>query len=42
MAEYHDICNYWSVTDTGIVTAKNDEQKTDGIRAKIAALVSNL
>ena len=42
MAEYRDICNYWSVTDTGIVTAMNDEQKTDGTRAKIAALVSNL
>ncbi len=42
MAEYRDICNYWNATDTGIVTAMNDEQKTDGTRAKIAALVSNL
>ena len=41
-AEYRDICNYWSATDTGVVTAKNDEQKTDAIRSKIAALVSNL
>lgn len=41
-AEYHDICNYWSATDTGIVTAMNEEQKTEQTRAKIAALVNNL
>lgn len=39
-AEYRDICNYWSVEDCGIVTAKNDEQKTDETRAKIIDLVS--
>lgn len=42
MAEYRDICNYWSATDTGIVTGNNEEQKTDETRAKIEALVNNL
>ena len=42
MAEYRDICNYWGVTDTGIVTAKNDEQHTDATKAKIEALVGKL
>lgn len=42
MAEYRDICNYWSATDTGIVTANNEEQKTDETRTKIEALVNNL
>lgn len=40
MVEYHDICNYWGVEDCGIVTAKNDEQKTDETRQKIADLVA--
>ena len=42
IAEYKDICNYWSVEDTGIVTAKIDEQKTDAIKEKIVSLVKNL
>lgn len=42
VAEYHDICNYWSAEDSGIVTAKIDEQKTDETKAKIVALVENL
>ena len=41
-AEYHDICNYWNVEDYGIVTAKNDEQKTDAIKQKILDLVAKL
>ena len=41
-AEYHDICNYWGVEDSGIVTAKIDEQKTDDIKQKILAIVGNL
>ena len=41
-AEYHDICNYWGVEDSGIVTAKIDEQKTDDIKQKIQAIVGNL
>ena len=41
-AEYKDICNYWGVTDSGIVTAKIDEQKTEATKARIQALVSNL
>lgn len=42
VAEYHDICNYWSAEDSGIVTAMIDEQKTDETKAKIVALVENL
>lgn len=40
LAEYRDICNYWSVEDCGIITAKNDEQKTDDIKQKIVDLVA--
>ena len=42
IAEYHDICHYWEVEDSGIVTAKNDEQKTDETLQKIQELVNNL
>ncbi len=42
ISEYHDICNYWSVEDTGVVTAKIDEQKTEETKLKIVALVGNL
>ena len=41
-AEYRDICNYGSATDTGVVTAKNDEQKTDATKQKIQELVAKL
>ena len=41
-AEYRDICNYWHVEDTGIVTANVDEQKTDAIKQKIQELVNKL
>ena len=41
-AEYRDICNYWKVEDTGIVTATFDEQKTDATRKKIQDLVGKL
>jgi hypothetical protein len=41
-AEYHDICNYWKAEDSGIVTAKIDEQKTDETKQKIQATVNNL
>ena len=41
-AEYKDICNFWKVEDTGIVTANVDEQKTDGTKQKIADLVNAL
>lgn len=40
--DFLKIRNYWGVTDSGIVTAKLDEQKTDATKAKIQALVSNL
>lgn len=36
IAEYKDICNYWQAEDSGIVTAKLDEQKTEQTKAKIA------
>jgi len=41
-AEYKDICNYWHAEDSGIVTAKIDEQKTDETKQKIQAIVNNL
>lgn len=40
-AEFRDICAYWSATSVGVVTAKNDEQKTDETKAKIEAVVAN-
>ena len=40
--EYRGIINYWGVADTGIVSAKIDEQKTDATRAKILDLVKTL
>ena len=42
MAEYRDICNYWNVEDCGIITAKNDEQKSDDIKQKIADIIAKL
>ncbi len=42
MAEFRDICNYWKVENTGVVTAKIDEQKTEETSKKIAELVSKL
>ena len=41
-AEYRDICHYWGVADSGIVTAKLDEQKTEATRSKIVALAGRL
>ena len=38
-AEFRDICNYWSAENAGVITAKNDEQKTDATKAKIVELV---
>ena len=40
--EYRGIISYWGVADTGIVSAKIDEQKTDATRAKILDLVKAL
>ena len=42
IGEYHGITGYWGVEDTGIVTAKIDEQKTDATRARILELVKKL
>ncbi len=42
IAEYKDICNYWQAEDSGIVTAKLDEQKNEETEAKIAQIVKNL
>ena len=41
-AEFRDICNYWQIENIGIVTAKNDEQKTDSTKQKVHALVTQL
>ena len=42
IGEYRGIIGYWGVEDTGIVTAKIDEQKTDATRAKVLDLVKKL
>ena len=42
IGEYRGILNYWGVEDTGIVTAKIDEQKTDTTRNHILDLVGKL
>ena len=42
IGEYRGIINYWGVEDTGIVTAKIDEQKTDATRNRILELVGKL
>ena len=42
IGEYRGILSYWGVEDTGVVTAKIDEQKTDATRAKILQLVEKL
>ena len=41
-AEYRDICNYWGTKNVGIVSAKNDEQKTDETKAKIVEVVKGI
>ena len=41
-AEFRDICNYWQVENTGFVSAKNDEQKTEETRQKVIALANAL
>ena len=42
IGEYRGILNYWGIEDTGVVTAKIDEQKTDATRDKILKLVKAL
>ncbi len=42
IGEYNGIRNYWGVEDTGIVTAKIDEQKTEATREKIVEIVNKL
>jgi multimeric flavodoxin WrbA len=42
IAEYKGIAGFCGWEDTGIVTAKADEQKTDATRAKVAAIVAKL
>ena len=42
IGEYQGIRKYWGVEDTGVVTAKIDEQKTDATKAKIEKLVAAL
>ena len=42
IGEYRGIVGYWGVEDTGVVTAKIDEQKTDATRDRILELVKKL
>ena len=42
VGEYRGIVSYWGVEDTGIVTARIDEQKTDATRNRIRELVMKL
>ena len=42
IAEFRDICNYWQVENTGFVSAKIDEQKTEATKHKIFDLVAKL
>ena len=42
LAEFRDICNYWSVENVGFVSAKIDEQKTEATKQKIVDLVAKL
>ena len=42
IGQYRGICKYWGVVDTGGVSAKIDEQKTDAVRAQVAELVARL
>ena len=42
IGEYRGIADYWEVEDAGVVTAKLDEQKTEAIRAKVAALAAKV
>ncbi|MBQ3635107.1 MAG: flavodoxin family protein [Bacteroidales bacterium] len=41
-AELRDICNYWGAENCGVVTAKNDEQKTEETRKKIVELAGKM
>lgn len=41
-AEFRDICNYWGVENTGSVSAKIDEQKTEATKQKVVDLVMKL
>ena len=42
IGEYRGICGYWEVGDTGVATAKIDEQKTDETLRKVAALAAKI
>ncbi len=42
IAQYKYIYNFWKAEDTGIVTAKLDEQKTDETKKKVQGLVNEL
>ena len=42
IGEYKGIASYWGVEDTGIVTAKLDEQKTEDTKRRVQELVAKL
>ena len=41
-AEFRDIWNYWGAENTGVVTAKVDEQKTEETKQKVIDLAGKL
>jgi len=41
-AEFRDICNYWQVENMGFVSAKIDEQKTEGTKQKVHNLAAKV
>ena len=40
--QYKSICEWWNAENVGIVTAMNDEQKTDETRLKVLDIVKSL
>ena len=42
IAQYKYLCGYWHTEDTGVVTAKIDEQKTDAVKQKIHDLAARI
>ena len=40
--EFNYLLNFWKAENAGIVTAQNDEQKTDAIREKVIGIVNNI
>ena len=41
-SQFRDLCKYWGAENTGMVTAKIDEQKTDITKHKVIGLANKL